>query len=307
VHVNLTRGLSHDAAGRGVLKLAGTTLQHAVEPVDEEELEPPLGVPAAVLDSHAQLAPLAWAFARATPGARLGYVQVSGGGLAGALAPAVAELVARGLLAGHVTAGEAFGGRDGEALTAAGAIGHGVRRLGWDAVVCGPGPTGGEAGGSEGGREGPAPGLRALDAAHAALALGCPTLLVAAMAGTGAGHGVAAGTLAVLDLLLGPVTVALPAGIRSPVGSELRASLRPVFASIGGQPGKAPELARPARIARHDWRRADVELPAFARAGLVDVAAVAGDPLRFAAALAGGTALAALAGEGRRVAELESA
>jgi hypothetical protein len=58
-----------------------------------------------------------------------------------------------------------------------------------------------------------------------------------------------------------------------------------------------PEVERPARIARHDWRRAEVDLPAYAASGLPGETAgrpLAEDPLFFAAALAGGTALGEL-------------
>jgi hypothetical protein len=310
VHVNLTRGLSHEAAGAGPVKLAGTTLQHRVDPVEEDEIEVPLPGAVAVLHSHAQLAPLAWAFARAAPGAALGYVQLPGCVLTGARSPEVRALRAQRLLAGHLTAGEAFAGAEGEALTAAGAIHHGLRRLGWSAVACGPGPEGPDAG-AEGRHGTPGSAINALEAAHTALALGCSTLLVAGMspaARAGAGRGISRGTLAVLDLLLEPVTVALPAGMRSPVGSDLRASLNPVFAGgeeTGG--GGAPELARPARIARHDWRRAEVDLPAFAAAGLADPAALTAAPLRFAAGLAGGSALAGMLADNEERVELESA
>jgi len=58
---------------------------------------------------------------------------------------------------------------------------------------------------------------------------------------------------------------------------------------------------RPARVARHDWRRATVDLPAFAASGLASDTmgrGLAEDPLFFGAALAGGAALAELVGEG---------
>ena len=74
--------------------------------------------------------------------------------------------------------------------------------------------------------------MAALDSAHAALALGAPTLLVARMSSGSprARHrGISHHTLTVLDLLLEPVTVALPAGMRSPVGADLRAGLGSVF------------------------------------------------------------------------------
>jgi hypothetical protein len=52
------------------------------------------------------------------------------------------------------------------------------------------------------------------------------------------------------------------------------------------------------RITRHDWRRATVDLPAYAAAGLPAETMGRGlteDPLFFGAALAGGTALGELA------------
>jgi hypothetical protein len=111
-------------------------------------------------------------------------------------------------------------------------------------------------------------------------------------------RGISHHTLTVLDLLLEPVTVGLPAGMRSPVGSDLRAGLGSVFASTApNRPALSAEVERPARIARHDWRRAAVDLPAFAAAGLQAETmgrGIAEDPLFFAAALAGGTALGEL-------------
>jgi hypothetical protein len=104
----------------------------------------------------------------------------------------------------------------------------------------------------------------------------------------------------VLDLLLEPVTVALPAGMRSPVGAELRAGLGAVFGTAeGARPAIAPEIVRPARITRHDWRRAAVDLPAYVASGLPAETmgrTLAQDPLFFASALAGGAALSELAG-----------
>jgi hypothetical protein len=108
----------------------------------------------------------------------------------------------------------------------------------------------------------------------------------------------------VLDLLLCPVTVALPAGMRSPVGADLRAGLGAVFGAserserVSNRPALALDVERPARITRHDWRRAAVDLPAYDRSGLPAVTmgrSLAQDPLFFGAALAGGTALAELA------------
>jgi hypothetical protein len=147
--------------------------------------------------------------------------------------------------------------------------------------------------------------LAALDSAHTALALGCPTLLVARMSSADdrpRHRGISHHTLTVLDLLLGPVTVALPAGMRSPAGSELRAKLGAVFAGgsepLSEQRPVALDLERPVRIARHDWRRAVVDLPAYAACGLPAQTMGRGlteDPLFFGTALAGGSALAELA------------
>ncbi len=298
VHANLTRGL-HGAgvAHAHVMKLNYTSLQHAVIPVEGELASHPLDRPVGVLAVHGQLAPVAWAFAQARPGARLGYVQDGGGALPGAHATLVRRLRDDGLLAGHLTAGSAFGG-EGEAITTIGALHHGLVELGWDTAVCGPGP--GVVGSGSALGHG---GLAALDAAHAALALGCRALVVARMSSGDPRprhRGMSHHSLTVLDLLLGEVTVALPQGVRSPAGRELGAGLRAAFG--GSQTGRAAldfdlRDARPARIARHDWRRTAVDLPGYASSGLPAETMgrqLAADPLFFAAALAGGTVLAEL-------------
>jgi hypothetical protein len=299
VHVNLTRGLSAPgASGAHVMKLNYTSLQHAVEPVEQEALGLPLERPVGVLALHGQLAAVAWAFAAAAPGARLGYVQTEGGALPGGHSRTVRELRERGLLTGHLTAGAAFGG-EGEAITTAGALHHGLRVLGWDAAVCGPGP--GIVGSASTLGHG---GMAALDSAHAALALGAPTLIVARMSSGDQRErhrGISHHTLTVLDLLIEPVSVALPAGMRSPVGVDLRAGLGAVFGGGDGEGASRPALAldveRPVRITRHDWRRATVDLPGYAASGLPASTmgrTLAQDPLFFGAALAGGAALAEL-------------
>src|SRR5580700_9266154 len=262
VHVNLTRGLAGDGKpGASVMKLNYTSLQHAVSPVeDERPMSLPLQRPVAMLALHGQLAPVAWAFAQALPDGRLGYVQTEGGAQPGGRSRTVRALRERGLLAGHLTAGAAYGG-ESEAITTAGALHHGLRTLGWDAAVCGPGP-GIVGSGSPLGHG----GMVALDSAHVALALGCPTLLVARLSSSDERtrhRGISHHTLTVLDLLLEPVTVALPAGIRSPVGADLRAGLGAVFGgAMPNQPAQGrlalsfeadeESVERPARIARHD-------------------------------------------------------
>jgi hypothetical protein len=278
VHVNLTRGLS---AARGrerahVMKLNYTSLQHTVEPVEEAQLRVPVRRPVAVLALHGQLAPVAWAFSQAAPGRTLGYVQTAGGALPAGHSRTAAELRGRGLLACHLSAGAAFGG-EGEAITTTGALHHGLQRLGWDAAVCGPGP--GIVGSSSTLGHG---GMYALDSAHAALALGCPTVLVARMSSGDqrARHrGLSHHTRTVLGLLLAPVIVALPAGM------DLE----------GAQDLQRPELDRGAPAVAHDWRSATVDLAGFASSGLAAETMGRGlreDPLFFAAALAAGAALA---------------
>jgi hypothetical protein len=316
VHVNLTRGLDGEEdqgpARPHVMKLNYTSLQHAVEPVEDQFLQLPVGRPTGILALHGQLSALAWAFAQGAPGGRLGYVQTEGGALPGGHSRTVRLLRKRGLLVGHLTAGATFGG-EGEAITTAGALHHGLCALGWDAAVCGPGP--GIVGSSSALGHG---GMIALDSAHVSLALGCSTLLVARMSSgdeRSRHRGISHHTLTVLDLLLEPVTVALPAGMRSPVGSDLLAGLRSVgLGAVSGaatpswpavdRPARVLEVKRaaadrPARITRHDWRRAIVDLPTYASSGLPAETmgrGLAADPLFFAAALAGGSVLAQLVG-----------
>jgi hypothetical protein len=300
VHVNLTRGLtSAGTPGANVMKLNYTSLQHTVAPLEDEQLELPLEKPVGVLALHGQLPAVAWAFAQDNPGGRLGFVQTPGGALPGGHSRVVRALRERGLLAGHLTSGATYGG-EGETVTTAGALHHGLRSLDWDAAVCGPGP--GIVGSSSVLGHG---GMHALDSAHTALALGAHALVVARMSSSDERprhRGISHHTLTVLDLLLEPVTVALPAGIRSPVGADLRASLGSVFASSQPAAERSKlqlelEVDRPARMAHHDWRRAPVDLPAYLSSGLPAQTMGRGlleDPLFFAAALAGGTVLSEL-------------
>jgi hypothetical protein len=269
LHVNLTRGLDAGPAPGHVMKLNYTSLQHAVAPLEEggaadEAVAAPLTAlrrPVAVLALHGQLAPVAWAAAERAAGARVGYVQAPGGALPGALSDTVRELRRRTLLAAHVTAGPCVGGEH-EAVTVAGAIHAGFTLLAWDAAVVGPGP--GIVGSASALGHG---GLAALDAAHAALALGCPAVIVPRMSSGDprARHrGLSHHTAAVLGLLLRPALVALPPGEPAAVpGEHLR---REGAADLDGY--RASGL--PARTMGRD---------------------IGGDPLFFRAALAGGTVL----------------
>ncbi len=125
-----------------MLKLRRATVIDAGPP-DGPERE----LPVAVLALHRQLAPVAWAFARAAPGLRLGYVQTAGGAMREGHSRSVGVLCERELLAGHLITGSTSAGA-AEAITTVGALDHGLGALGWDAAVCGPGPSAGGSGSS---------------------------------------------------------------------------------------------------------------------------------------------------------------
>jgi hypothetical protein len=253
VHVNLTRGLAGEGMpGAHVTKLDHTSLQHAIVPVEESAPAgaPPVlptEAPVAICLLHGQLAPLAWAFHRAAPGARLGFVQTTGGALPGALSEKVRILRRRGLLAAHITAGQAYGG-EGDAVTTAGALQHGFAERHWHAAVCGPGPGISDTGTALG-----HVGLVGLEAAHTAAALGCRV-------------------------------VVCPSRIAHPTRMLLELALVPFIVAHAGERPRAG-------LGRHEWRRGDADLDAYARAGL-PARAIEDDPAFFAAALAAGTVLA---------------
>jgi hypothetical protein len=221
-----------------------------------------------VLPLHGHLAPAAWAAAEAAPGIEIGYVQTGGGALPGSLSRDVAELRERGLLCGHVTAAPAYGG-EREALSVAGALDAAANRLGWDVVIAGPGPglIGSETRLGHG-------GMAALDTAHAALALGLPTLLSPRLSAADPRDRhriVSHHTLTVMRMLLGSVEVAVPAG----------------------EPVAIAHLAKAAGW-RHKLREAPADLPGYAATGLPARTMgrdLAEDPLFFAAPLAAGAAL----------------
>jgi len=205
VYVNLTRGLEGGGIeGAHVMKLNYTPLQHAVDPVEAAELDLPVEKPVAVCFLHAQLPCVAWA---ARGSGRIGYVQTGGGALPGSHSRVVAELLGRGLLAGHICASPAFGGEH-DAITTIGGLHAGLTELGWDAAIAGPGP--GILGSATALGHG---GMEALDTAHAALALGCQTIVVPRMSSgdARARHwGVSHHTRTVLELVLKPVQLASP-------------------------------------------------------------------------------------------------
>ena len=222
VHVNLTRGLDrHGVEGAHVMKLNYTSLQHAVHPVEERapQLDGLGGKPVAVISLHGQLPCVAWAAAQRRAGAKIGYVQTAGGALPGQLSRVVRELLDRGLLAGHITAGPTFGGEH-EAISTPGALHAGMRALGWDAAIAGPGP--GILGSATALGHG---GTVALDSAHAAMALGARVLIVPRMSSGDPRprhRDLSHHSATVLRLLLRPAIVAVPEGLGIPGEHECR-------------------------------------------------------------------------------------
>jgi hypothetical protein len=268
VHANLTRGLDGAGTpGADVMKLNYTSLQHAVVPVETSApagvpLILPTGAPVAICVLHGQLAPLAWAFGRAAPGARLGFVQTTGGALPGALSETVRLLRRRGLLAAHLTAGQAFGG-EGDAVTTAGALQHGFAERYWHAAVCGPGPgvLGSETALGHA-------GMVALESAHTVAALGCQVVICPRRSSADPRprhRGTSHHTRMMLELALVPFVVAY-------AGERPRAGL-----------------------GRHEWRPGEADLDGYAASGLPARTmgrSLEEDPDFFAAALAAGTVLA---------------
>ncbi len=216
---------------------------------------------------HGHLAPAAWAASQARPGLKLGYVQTSGGALPGSLSRDAAELRERGLLCGHITAAPAYGG-EREALSTVGALDAAANRLGWDAILVGPGP--GIIGSNTEFGHG---GMVALDSAHAALSLRLPTLLSPRLSSSDPRErhiDVSHHTYTVLELLLAPVDVAVPAGEDK------------IIAALEAAPGP------------HHLRSAPVDLDAYAASGLPAITmgrTLEEDPLFFAAPLAAGRLL----------------
>jgi len=281
VHVNLTHGLEGGGSGDAhVIKLNYTSLQHPVEPVElpvcflpgrraKSTPERSDGaMPVLILPLHGHLAPAAWAAAQATPGLKLGYVQGGGGALPGSLSRDVAELRERGLLCDHITAAPAYGG-EREAFSVAGALDAAMGELGWDAAVVGPGPgiIGSDTRLGHG-------GMAALDSAHAALALGMPTLLSPRLSESDPRErhrGVSHHTLTVLEMLLGGV------GIAAPVDHS---SLASQLSDAAGD--------------RHKLYEASYDLDSYSSSGLPTRTMgrdIEEDKLFFAAPLAAGVAL----------------
>jgi hypothetical protein len=211
LHVNLTRGLALPAPPEAhVMKLPYTSVQHAVRHAEEDApvADALGGLQVVCCSLHSQVAPVCAALA----GTRVAYVQVAGGALPLALSDTLRALRTRDLVAATVSAGGCFGG-EVECVTAASAFVW-AATAGFDAVVCaiGPGIVGTASRLGHG-------GLAAADAANAASALGgAPVLAVRVSRGDERQRhrGVSHHTRAVVELCLGEVAVAWPAGLDAP-------------------------------------------------------------------------------------------
>lgn len=246
VCVNLTRGLSGEGAeGAHVMKLNYTPMQHAVTLLEEELDCPPQypGLPVSVLALHGQLPAAAFAAWSRSGGARVGYVQTAGGALPGALSDIVPDLLARGMIASHVTVAPCFGG-DYEALTLEGALQAAVESLHWDAVLVAPGP--GIIGSGSALGHG---GLEALHSVHAAVSLRCSVTLAPRLSSGDPRerhHGTSHHSAAVLEMLLARIDVAVPSGITADTRKQLETAYE---GGIGHRPVDVPvdDLVQPYR------------------------------------------------------------
>lgn len=287
VHVNLSRGLDGGEVADGVhvIKLNYASMQHAVEPVEAPVGAPPRparAMPVLVLPLHGHLAPAAWAAAEARPGMRIGFLQTPGAALPGSYSRDVAALCERGLLLETITAGPCYGG-DHESISVTGGLHAAAEALGWDAAIAGPGP--GILGSASKYGHG---GMAGLDTAHAALALGLPTLISPRLSAADPRprhRGVSHHTSSVLDLLLAEVRVAVPAdadGVWPEAGAGEPAGAAALVAACGER--HLPTI-EPADLAGYGGSG----LPRSSMGRDLDQ-----DPLFFAAPLAAGRALSRL-------------
>jgi hypothetical protein len=221
LYANLTRGLGLSPdAGAHVMKLPYTPVQHAVRHAEEGRPLPARisGMPVVCCSLHSQVAPVC---AGIGAGPRVAYVQLAGGALPVSLSDAVRSLRERGLVTATVGVGACFDG-DVQTVSAASALLWAAAES-FDVTVCGIGPgivgTGSSLGHG---------GVAAAEAANAALALdGVPILAVRASEADERGRhrGVSHHTRAALELSLGSVTAAWPAGWEAPDWLEPREEL----------------------------------------------------------------------------------
>jgi hypothetical protein len=214
LYANLTRGLGLPAdPDAHVMKLPYTPLQVAVRHAEEEEGGPLAdtlaGMPVVCCSLHSQVAPVC---AGIGAGVRVAYVQLHGGALPVSLSDSLRALKQRGLVETVIGAGACLDG-DVQCVGVASALAWAAGR-GHEAVVCavGPGIVG------TGTRLGHG-GVAAAEAANAASALSGSPILAARVSHADARErhrGVSHHTQVALELCLGGITVAWPAGLEAP-------------------------------------------------------------------------------------------
>ncbi len=142
VHWNLAREAWSEAGGGHIMKLRYTSLQADTGAGEEAHPDVPAtlgGTPVVVCTVHSQVPCVVVAAHATAPEARIVYVMTDGAALPLAFSDLTATMVERGLLAGTVTAGHAFGG-DLEAVNVASALTLARHVLRADLVVVGMGP-----------------------------------------------------------------------------------------------------------------------------------------------------------------------
>lgn len=212
LYANLTRGLGlAPEPDAHVMKLPYTPLQAAVRHAEEDEplAETLGGMPVVCCSLHSQLAPVS---AGLGDGVRIAYLQLPGGALPVSLSEAVPALKERGLVEVAIAVGACLDG-DVQCVSVASALAW-AAAAGLDGAVCaiGPGITGTGSALGHG-------GLAAAEAANAASALAGSPVLAARVSGADPRErhrGVSHHTRAALELCLGSVGVAWPAGLEAP-------------------------------------------------------------------------------------------
>jgi hypothetical protein len=212
VHWNLERDEWTEPGPGHIMKLRYTSLQvdtGGAEETGEEVPDHLDGCPVVACTLHSQVGLVTATIAHLRPGTRIVYVMTDGAALPLVLSDLVADLVARELLTGTVTAGQAFGG-DLEAVTVASAMALGRHRLDAEILVVGMGPgvvgTGTRLGTSS---------IEAASILDTASALGGTPVLCPRLSDADERHrhrGLSHHTATALDLCRTAVTVPWPAG-----------------------------------------------------------------------------------------------
>jgi len=216
IHWNLTAPPFREEGPGHLMKLRYTSVQADTGAAEEGAADPAAlpdrldATPVVAAGLHSQVPVLAATIAARRPGTRGAYVMTDGGALPIALSDVVAGLTARGLLAGTVTAGHAFGG-DLEALNVPSALAAARHRLDAEVVIVAMGP--GVAG--TGSRLG-FTGLEAAPALDAAAWLGATPIFCLRASGADPRprhRGVSHHSRTVLDAVRSTVEVPAPPGL----------------------------------------------------------------------------------------------